>query len=163
MSQENNNELKYVLYARRSLAANKTEEDKGVPSIESQLTEVRNLAKQEGKMIVREFKETVSASIPGIRPEYEKMIEFIKLGKANAIICFKMDRLARNSIDEGTLKYLLEKGKIKNIRSTDRDWKSDDHVLIWSVEFGTSTQNVRDLKKHIKRGQNEALRRGFRP
>ncbi len=162
-SNQNNTNLKYVLYARRSIVANKTEEDKGIPSIESQLTEVRELAQNEGRVIVKEFKETMSASEPGIRPEFTKMIEYIKSGKANAIICFKMDRLARNSVDEGVIKHLLQKGKIQCIRSTDREWSTDDHTLIWSVEFGTSTQYSRDLKKHIKRGQNEALRRGFRP
>lgn len=163
MSQENNNELKYVLYARRSLAANKTEEDKGVPSTESQIFEVEELADKEGLTIVKKFQEVVSASEPGIRPEFTKMMDYIKSGKANAIICFKMDRLTRNSVDEGTIKHYLQKGVIKTIRSTDREWKSDDHTLIWAVEFGASTQYSRDLKKHIKREQKQALRRGFRP
>lgn len=155
--------LKYVLYARRSIKANRTEEDRGVPSIMSQLTEVREIADQRGLKIVKEFTETESASEPFQRPEFTEMIEFIKAGKANAILCFKMDRLARNSVDEGIIKHLLQKGVIQNIRSSDRSWYSDDHTLIWSVEFGTSTQYSRDLKKHIKRGQMEALRRGFRP
>jgi DNA invertase Pin-like site-specific DNA recombinase len=162
MSNENNGSLKYVLYVRRSIVANKTEEDKGVPSIESQKTEVRALAEKENRTIVKVFSETMSASEPG-RPEFDAMIGYIKAGKANAIICFKMDRLARNSVDEGTIKHLLQKGIIKKIRSCDREWSPDDHTLIWSVEFGTSTQFSRDLKKHIKRGQNQALARGFRP
>jgi site-specific DNA recombinase len=163
MQKEDHNSLRYVLYARRSIVANKTEEDKGVPSIDSQRTEVREMAAREDRKIVKEFTETISASEPGQRSGFAEMIEYIKSGKANAIICFKMDRLARNSVDEGVIKHLLQKGVIKNIRSTDREWTSDDHTLIWSVEFGTSTQYSRDLKKHIKRGQNEALRRGFRP
>ena len=163
MSKAKNSDLKYVLYARRSAAASKKEEDNGVPSIQSQVREVKDLAMDEERNIVKEFTETVSASEPGIRPEFTKMIEFIKSGKANAIICFKMDRLARNSVDEGIIKHFLQKGVIKTIRSTDREWNTDDHTLIWSVEFGTSTQYSRDLKKHIKRGQDEALHRGFRP
>jgi site-specific DNA recombinase len=129
----------------------------------SQLTEVREMADDKQLTIIKEFTETVSASEPNERPEFLKMIEFIKAGKANGIVCFKMDRLARNSVDEGIIKHLLQKGQIQNIRSTDRSWYSDDHTLIWSVEFGTSTQYSRDLKKHIHRGQMEALRRGFRP
>ncbi len=163
MSKEDYSHLKYVLYARRSIKANKNEEDRGVPSIQSQLTEVRELADREGRKIVKEFVETVTGSEPGMRPKFAEMISYIQSGKANAIICFKTDRLGRNSIDEGVIKHLLERGIIQNIRSTDRNWNSDDHVLIWSVEMGTSTQYSRDLKKHIKRGQNEALRRGFRP
>lgn len=161
--EEQDRQLKYVLYARRSIKANRTEEDRGVPSIESQKTEVRELAARLGLKIVKEFTETESAAEPYQRPEFTEMIDFIRAGKANAIICFKMDRLARNSVDEGIIKHLLQKGIIQNIRSSDRSWYPDDHTLIWSVEFGTSTQYSRDLKKHIRRGQNEALRRGFRP
>jgi len=91
------------------------------------------------------------------------MINFIKDGKADGILCFKIDRLARNSVDEGIIKHYLQTGIIQNIKSTDRDWYSDDHTLVWAVEFGTSTQYSRDLKKHIKRGQNQAIERGFRP
>jgi len=163
MSKENNSNLKYVLYARRSIVANKTEQDKGIPSIDSQINDVKEFAKNEGRNIVKVFTETMSASEPGIRPEFTKMMEFIKSGGANAIVCFKMDRLARNSVDEGLIKHYLQKGIIKTIRSTDREWKSDDHTIIWSVEFGTSTQYSRDLKTHIKRGQDASLRRGFRP
>lgn len=163
MKQEKTNEIKYVLYARRSIVANKTENDTKVPSIESQLTEVRALAKRDGLKIVKEYEETVSASEPEKRPEFMKMMEYIKSGKANGILCFKMDRLSRNAIDDGAIRYNLQKGTIKNIRSTDRNWNSDDHTLIAAVELGTSTQYSIDLKKHIKRGQDDALRRGFRP
>ncbi len=155
--------LKYVLYARRSIKANRTEEDRGVPSIESQKTEVRELAARYGLNIVKEFTETVSASEPYQRPEFTAMLEYIKAGKANAIICFKIDRLSRNSIDEGAIKYFLQKEIIKNIKATDRDLYPDDHTIMWSVEMSSSTQYSRDLKKHIKRGQMESLRRGFRP
>ncbi|MDB5204406.1 MAG: hypothetical protein JWP09_434 [Candidatus Taylorbacteria bacterium] len=161
--EEENKKLKYILYARRSIGANKNEEDNGVPSIESQKTEVRAIAKNEGLTVVQEFNETVSASEPDKRPEFTKMMEYIKSGKANAILCFKVDRLARNSIDAGTITHYLQKSVIKNIRSIDRDWYPDDHALLWAVEFGTSTQYTRDLKKHIKRGQNQSIARGFRP
>lgn len=160
---DKNKQLKYVLYARRSIAADKTETDKGVPSILSQQNEVRKLAAEKELRIVKEFTETVSASEPDKRPQFKAMIEFIKAGKANAIICFKVDRLARNPVDEGTLKYLLQKGFIQNIKASDRDWYSDDNVLISAVEFGVANQYTIDLKKHIRRGLSQACARGFRP
>ncbi len=155
--------LKYVIYARRSIKANRTEEDVGVPSILSQLNEVHELASKYGLKVVKEFTETVSASEPRQRPEFTAMMRYIEEGNANAILCFKIDRLSRNSIDEGEIKYFLQKEIIKNIKATDRDLYPDDHTIMWSVEMSSSTQYSRDLKKHIKRGQMESLRRGFRP
>ena len=164
MFREENKKLKYVIYARRSVERRAGEdEERGVPSIESQLTEIKKFVKGQDLLIVKEFVETKSASAPYNRPVFESMIDFIKAGKADGVLCFKIDRLARNSVDEGVIKHYLQTGVIKNIKSTDRDWYSDDHTLVWSVEFGTSTQYSRDLKKHIKRGQNMATERGFRP
>jgi len=163
MTNQDKQKLRYVLYARRSIKSNKNERDTNIASIDSQKEEVRAIAKREGLKIVKEFEETESASTPDKRTEFTKMIEYIKDGKADAILCFKIDRLARNSIEEGFIKYYLQTGIIKNIRSTERDWYPEDHVLTWSVEFGTSTQYSRDLIKHIKRGQNQSLARGFRP
>jgi site-specific DNA recombinase len=164
MFREENKDIKYVIYARRSIERRAGEdEERGVPSIDSQMNEVKKFVEGKGLNIVKEFVETKSASKPYNRPEFEEMIEFIKSGKADGVLCFKIDRLARNSVDEGIIKHYLQTGVIKNIKSTDRDWYSDDHTLVWSVEFGTSTQYSRDLKKHIKRGQNQAIERGFRP
>jgi DNA invertase Pin-like site-specific DNA recombinase len=165
MFREENKNLRYVIYARRSIEQRlgDDEEARGVPSINSQLAEVHKYIAGQGLNVVKEFTETKSASKPYNRPEFEAMIEYIKAGKADGILCFKIDRLARNSVDEGIIKHYLQTGVVKNIKSTDRDWYSDDHTLVWAVEFGTSTQYSRDLIKHIKRGQNQATERGFRP
>jgi site-specific DNA recombinase len=163
MTTKDKQKLRYVLYARRSVKSNKSERDTNIASLDSQKNEVREIAKREGLNIVKEFEETESASKAGGRTEFTSMIEYIKNGKADAILCFKIDRLARNSIEEGYIKQYLQDGIIQNIRSTDRDWYPEDHVLVWAIEFGSSTQYTRDLKKHIKRGQKQALLRGFRP
>lgn len=91
------------------------------------------------------------------------MISLLKQGKANGILCWKVDRLARNSVDEGIIKYLLQKGVIQNIKASDRDWYPDDNVLLSAVEFGVATQYSRDLAKHIKRGLKDKAIHGNRP
>ena len=121
------------------------------------------LAERQGLQIVGTFSEAKSAKEPYVREQFNEMIKQINAGKANGILVWKMDRLARNSVDEGTVKYLLQKGIIQNIKSTDRDWYPDDNVLLASVEFGVATQYSRDLAKHIKRGLRARLEAGVRP
>jgi site-specific DNA recombinase len=157
----NSSTLKYVMYARRSIEKRDCEEN--VVSIESQLSELRKLAEKKNLKIVCELSETKSAKTPYIREKFQEMIKLIESGKADAILCWKMDRLARNPVDEGTIKYLLQNEVIKNIKSIDRDWYPDDNVLLASVEFGVATQYLRDLAKHIKRGMNACAERGYRP
>jgi len=55
--------MRYFLYARKSTDT----EDKQVLSIQSQLTEVREYAKKENLVIVREFQEPKTAKSPGRR------------------------------------------------------------------------------------------------
>lgn len=155
--------LKFVLYARRSIKANKTELDSKVSSIESQKYEIKELVDRHKLTIVKEFIETESASEAEERPEFEKMIAYIKEGKADAIICAKMDRLSRNPIDSARIETFIQKGTVQLVLATDREWKPDDYVLARVIEAAAANQYIIDLKKHIKRGQNEAVRRGYRP
>ena len=161
MNSQNNENIRYVIYARRSIE--KTDKEDKVVSIDSQIKELRDLALQNNLKIVATFQEAKSAKEPYKREQFQKMIEFIQKGKADGILAWKMDRLARNAVDEGTIKYLLQKGIIKNIRATDKDWYPDDNTLIASVEFGMATQYSIDLAKHIKRGLRARLESGVRP
>ena len=158
--EEKNQKIKYFIYARRSVERKDKEER--VASIESQLFEVKELAKQQKLRVVETFTETKSAAEPG-RVQFDEMIKQIEAGKADGILCWKMDRLARNPRDEGTLKYLLQKGIIQNIKATDRDWYPDDNAVIAGVEWGVATQYSRDLSKHVTRGLKDRARSGFRP
>jgi DNA invertase Pin-like site-specific DNA recombinase len=158
--EDNNQKIKYFIYARRSVERKDKEER--VASIESQLFEVKELARQQKLRVVETFTETKSAAEPG-RIQFDEMIRQIEAGKADGILCWKMDRLARNPRDEGTLKYLLQKGIIQNIKATDRDWYPDDNAVIAGVEWGVATQYSRDLSKHVTRGLKDRARSGFRP
>ena len=153
-----NQKLKYFIYARRSIKRKDKEER--VASIESQLYEIKAFSK--GLAIVGTFTETQSAAEPG-RPQFNEMIRQIEAGKANGILCYKTDRLTRNPIDEGTIKYLLQRGVILSIKATDRDWHSEDNGLIASVDFSMSAEYSRILSKHVTRGLRDRARGGFRP
>ena len=158
---EQKEKIKYVIYARRSVV--KSDKEEKVVSVDSQISEMKALAEKENLEILEVFQETISAKIPYLRKEFQKMILLIQSGKANGILCWKIDRLARNGVDEGTIKYLLQTGVIKNIRSMDRDWYPDDNAMLASVEFGVATQFSRDLSKNVKRGLRARLAQGVRP
>ena len=67
--------MNYFLYARKSTDV----EDKQILSIESQLAELRELAKRESIYISDEFIEKRSAKIPG-RPVFNNMLSRIQNG-----------------------------------------------------------------------------------
>ncbi len=93
----------YFLYARKST----DEEDRQILSIELQIHEPREYARREGLTIIEEFVEAKTAKEPG-RPVFNLMMEQIEAGKAQGVLAWHPDRLARNSVDGGRIIYLVD-------------------------------------------------------
>ncbi|MFZ2522751.1 MAG: recombinase family protein [Minisyncoccia bacterium] len=150
--------MHYFLYARKSTDV----EDKQVLSIEGQLAELRTLAKSEGLEICDEFVEKRTAKMPG-RLVFNEMIRRIQKGEAQGIVCWKLDRLARNPVDGGQISWMLQQGIIQHIRIHDKSYYPSDNVLMMSVEFGMANQFIRDLSANTKRGLRAKVKRGEFP
>lgn len=157
MKQENE-KIKYLLYARKSSEA----EDRQVASIDSQIKELTNLAKKEKLEIIDILSESQSAKAPG-RPIFNQMIQKIYSGEATGLLCWKLDRLARNPVDGGNISWMLQQGVIKHIRAYDKSYLPSDNVLMMSVEFGMANQFIRDLSQNTKRGLKAKAERGWMP
>ena len=149
---------KYFLYARKSTDV----EDKQVLSIEAQLAELRALAKRDELEIVEEFVEKRSAKMPG-RHIFGDMMARIQKGEASGIICWKIDRLARNPVDGGQVQWLLQQSVIRHIQTHDRAHYPNDNVLMMSVELGMANEYVRQLSANTARGLRQKARTGVYP
>src|SRR3989344_6116179 len=148
----------YFLYARKSTDV----EDKQILSIESQLAELRDIAKRENLHITEEFIEKRSAKKPG-RPVFNDMLRRIERGEAQGIICWKIDRLARNPVDGGQIQWLLQQGVIRHIQTHDRSHYQNDNVLMMSVELGMATEYIRQLSANTSRGLKHKAKLGIYP
>ena len=150
--------LKYFLYARKSTDV----EDKQILSIESQLAELRELAKRENIYISDEFIEKRSAKIPG-RPIFNSMLSRIQAGEAQGIVCWKIDRLSRNPVDSGKIQWMLQQGIIQHIQTHGQSHYPNDNVLMMSVELGMANEYVRQLSENTARGLRQKARNGDFP
>ena len=150
--------IKYIIYPRKSLE----DEDRQVLSIESQINESRALARKLNLPVVDILPESQSAKAPG-RKVFNEMIRRIHQGEANGIICWKLDRLARNPIDGWQISWMLQQGIIKHIQTPERSYYPEDNVLLMNVEFGMANQFIRDLSKNTKRGLRAKIEKGWLP
>ena len=148
----------YFLYVRKSTDV----EDKQVRSIEDQLAVLRTLAKDQSLNILSEFIEKQSAKRPG-RHVFTEMLNHINKGEAQGIVCWKLDRLARNPVDAAQISWMLQEGIIQHIQTHDKSYYSADNVLMMQMEFGIANQYVRDLSANTKRGMYEKAKRGEYP
>src|ERR1035437_423749 len=150
--------MKFILYCRKSTDT----EDKQVQSLESQEKELTDLAKRDNIEIVQILTEKKSAKAPG-RPVFKEMIKTIQAGKADAILCWKIDRLARNPVDGGQIQWLLQNGNIKCIRTFEKSYFPEDNVLLMGIVQAMASQYIRDLSTNVKRGNRAKLDHGGWP
>ena len=150
--------LKFFLYARKSSES----EDQQVASIDSQIKELETLAARDRLEVVAVLSEAQSAKAPG-RPVFNQMLSRIARGEAQGILCWKLDRLARNPVDGGNVSWMLQQGILQRIQTHERAYCPADNVLMMSVEFGMANQFVRDLSQNVKRGLRSKVEKGWYP
>jgi DNA invertase Pin-like site-specific DNA recombinase len=152
------NNLRYFIYLRKSTDT----EDRQIQSIEDQKRELERLSKQLSIKISGIYQENRSAKAPG-RPEFGKMLAEIRAGKADGILCWKVNRLSRNPVDGGEIQWLLQQEIIKSILTPSREYRTEDNVMMMSVELGMANQFILDLSKDVKRGMLSKAEKGWRP
>ena len=103
--------MKYILYARKSTE----EDDRQVLSIEAQFVELKEFAAKEKLEIVASFQEAKTAKEPG-RIKFAEMLAILESGKADGIVSWHPDRLARNSVDGGKIIHFVDRGLIKSLK-----------------------------------------------
>jgi len=150
--------MKYFIYCRKS------SEDKArqIQSIDDQKRELITLAKQKSLTIADIIVDEKSAKKPG-RQGFSEMIKRIQEGEATGILCWKLDRLARNPVDGGIITWFLQLGKIEEIVTPDKTFLPSDNVLLIGIEFGMANQYIIDLGKSVKRGMESKIQKGWLP
>ncbi len=151
--------MKYFIYARKSSES----EDRQVQSIDDQLERLDKLAKELGLTVVDRLTESKSAKQPNNRPVFEDMIQRIRKGDAEGILCWQINRLSRNPVDSGTIQWLLQKEILQSVRTFDREYRPNDNALILSVESGVANQFILDLRKNTIRGMERKVELGWMP
>jgi site-specific DNA recombinase len=149
---------RYFIYCRKSTEA----EDRQVLSIESQINELKRLANQRGLSIAAVLTEARSAKAPG-RPVFNEMMQRIYRGEAQGVICWKLDRLARNPIDGGTVIWAVKQHSLEIITPTQAFRQADDNIILMYMEFGMAQKYIDDLSRNVKRGLQCKAETGWYP
>ena len=151
--------MKYIAYCRKST----DEKDKQVLSIEAQIAELKEFARRENLELVDFITEAKTAKSPG-REQFKLILERIEKGEAQGIVSWHPDRLARNSIDGGKIIYLLDTGKLLDLKFPSFWFENTPQgKFMLSIAFGQSKYYVDNLSENVKRGNRQKLRRGELP
>ena len=151
--------MKYILYARKSTE----DEDRQILSIEAQIFELKEFAAKEKLEIVASFQEAKTAKEPG-RMKFAEMLSLIEKGKAEGILSWNPDRLARNSVDGGKIIHMIDRGLIKSLKFPTFWFEpTPQGLFMLQIAFGQSKYYVDSLRENVTRGMRQKVRNGVWP
>ena len=151
--------MKYILYARKSTE----DEDRQILSIEAQVFELKEFAAKEKLEIVASFQEAKTAKEPG-RIKFAEMLSLIEKGKADGILSWNPDRLARNSVDGGRIIHMIDRGLIKALKFPTFWFEpTPQGLFMLQIAFGQSKYYVDALRENVTRGMRQKVRNGVWP
>lgn len=154
-----NTKLKYIAYCRKS----SEDEDRQILSIEAQIRELKEYADKNNLQIIEILTESKSAHKPG-REVFDDLIAKIEAGKANAILVWHANRIARNSLDGGKAIWLIDSGKVVQIDTPSKQYRNTpDDKFYLSLEFTMAKKSSDDLSQVVKRGIRQKYERGEYP
>lgn len=145
--------MKTVIYCRKST----DREDMQQLSLASQIDEAKKIAEENWYQVVEVITESMTAKNPW-RPEFARMMQMFHEWKAECIITWKLNRLARNPIDEWSIKWAIQNGIVKIIHTSDSIFKTWDNVLVMGMYFWMSTQYIIELKKDVERWMKKRVK-----
>ncbi len=106
--------------------------------------------------------ESKSAKEPG-RPVFNAMMQRIYRGEVQGILVWKLDRLARNPVDGGSIIWAIKQHGIRIITPTQTFSQEEDNTILMYIEFGMAQKYIDDLSRNVKRGIRAKLEKGWFP
>ena len=148
------------MYCRKS----SEQEDRQVLSIESQRTELSNLAKREGLNVVDILPESHSAKKLD-RPVFADIIKKIQSGYANGLLVWSPNRISRNPVDTGKIIHLMDTSnliEVKTMSQTFYNTNPNDKFML--ALFCNQAKLENDNKgEDVKRGLKTKAEKGMYP
>ena len=91
------------------------------------------------------------------------MMQRLYRGEASGIICWKLDRPARNPVDGGSIIWAIKQQGIRVMTPAQSYAREDDNIMLMYIEFGMAQKYVDDLSKNVKRGLKTKAEKGWYP
>lgn len=138
--------IKAVLYGRYSSHAQND------ASIEQQFQECRKYAKDNDIQIVDEYADRHLSGTSDKRPEFQRMIRDSAKGHFQLVICWKVDRFARNRYDAAIYKVRLKNNGVKVLYAKEAIPEGPEGILLESILEGSAEYYSANLAQNVKRG-----------
>ena len=129
-------------------------------SIEQQFAECREFAERNGYRIIGEYADRHMTGTNDKRPEFQRMIKDSARGHFQVVICWKLDRFARNRYDSATYKVKLKNNGVKVVYAKEYIPDGPEGILLESILEGSAEYYSANLAQNVHRGLMDNARQG---
>ena len=135
-----------AIYARFSSSGQREE------SIEGQLRDCNAYAKRNGLTVVAEYADKAISGRTDKRPDFQRMLKDSEKGAFQLLICWKMDRFARNRYDSAIYKAKLKKAGVRVVYAMESIPEGPEGIILESVMEGYAEYYSENLAQNVRRG-----------
>ena len=141
--------MKAVLYGRYSSHNQKD------ASIEQQFRDCREYCERNDIRIIGEYADRAVTGKSDKRPEFQRMIKDAAKERFGMIICWKVDRFARNREDAAIYKGRLRRHGIRVVYAKESIPEGPEGILLEAMLEGSAEYYSANLSQNIKRGMRD--------
>jgi DNA invertase Pin-like site-specific DNA recombinase len=121
-------------------------------SIEQQVADCEIFARQNNLRVVKVYADRHLSGTTDNRPQFQQMLKDASHGHWAYVICWKIDRFARNRYDSATYKFRLKKAGVRVLYAKESIPDGPEGILLESVLEGSAEYYSAALAQNIRRG-----------
>jgi len=157
-------QIKYILYCRKSTES----ADRQMLSLDDQERELTAIEKRENLKVGERFggsgKGESHTAFKRGRPIFNLVMQKIEAGKANGLLVWHANRVARNAFDGGWVITAMDEGKLLEVKTPSRTYRNTpDDKFFLQLEFGIAKKSSDDSSVVVKRGLKTKAQMGWYP
>lgn len=133
-------------------------------SLPAQLEANRRKAESLNALVVEEFVERgESAKSADTRPELQRMLAYIKEHTVDYVIVHKVDRLARNRLDDAQIHVLIQNAGAQLVSATESIDETPSGMLLHGIMSSIAEFYSRNLANEVVKGMEQKAKIGGTP
>lgn len=151
--------MRAVIYSRIS------SQEQSVYSLESQVEECKRFIERQGHELIEVYIDDGESAKDLQRPDIQRLMDDLKKNKFDLVVCWKLDRLTRDTVDGLTLIINLFKKKHNvTFMSATEDIKTEtsDDIMMLTIRLSLAQAEREKIKERVTLGQMSRAKTGKR-